>query len=374
MNRKNTLIILDDAQSITLSQRGTGQFATEQPFLFQLNILGRYAGMKILEVSQGVSQVKDFIKQNSALILAKGLHSIDECYEAGKLLNLTENEQKEALLKLKIDEAFFIDKNRSPVGVKIKTFDFPDFNLTIEEINILQKEQMDGILSHVVRNNNLNNVGTAKEEELSYHLQILMQDLKRFPFDFQKEREARLNLNSIIISNTLESLVDKGQLYRYENKISLGKGKGQFQPYVFTEKSLGEFGKQEIKGKGSIEHAFWQTRCAKAFSKKGYDVEIEYFLSKENSVDKERSLHSIDVVARNDSEKIAIEIELNDTPHILDNVLKCINGEFDSVIFAVYGAKLMKRIQSMILANAKTEKFSREGKIKIEMLSSFLEE
>lgn len=368
MSEKTTLIILDDAQLITLSQRGTGQFVTEQPFLFQINILGRYAGIKILEVSQGVSQVKDFIKQNSAIVIVKGLHSIDESYWAGKLVNLTEREQNEELLKLKIDEAFFIDKNKSPVGVKIKTFDFPDFNLTIDEINILQKEQMEEILTHVVLRDSLDNVKSSDEEELSYHAQILIQDLKKFPFDFQKEREKRLNLNSLVMSNTLESLVDEGWLCRYERKLSLGKGRGQFQPYLFNYKTILKFGKQEVKGKGDIEHAFWQCRIHKYFSEHGYKTTIEHFL--------DDGRHSVDVTAEKNNTRIAIEIENNDTPHIKENILKCIEANFDSIIISVYNAKLKKKIQSMILLDEKIEKFSRtgEGKIKIEILSAFLEE
>jgi len=215
-----------------------------------------------------------------------------------------------------------------------------------------------------------------EEAELSYNEQIVMQDLKKFPFDFQIEREIRLNINARIIADNLDALVENGWLRRHKDKISLGKGKGQFQPYIFTDKAVKEFGKQDIKGKGSIEHAFWQYRCAKYFIEKGFNVEIEYFLSEENIIDKNTtSLHSIDVVAYKDNEdRIAIEIELHDTPHIQENILKCIKAGFDLIIVAVYGAKLMKKIQSDVLSNTEIEKWSKKGEIKFEMLSAFLNE
>lgn len=86
------------------------------------------------------------------------------------------------------------------------------------------------------------------------------------------------------------------------------------------------------------------------------------------------SLHSVDLIAFNNEERIAIEIELHDTPHIQENILKCIKAGFDKIIVAVYGAKIMKKIQSHVLSNTEIEKWSKEGKIKYEMLSAFLNE
>lgn len=331
----------------------------------------RYVEINLMFNVQSLALLPPSIVEACSVVICKRLNNKDEARRAESILNLSSEEQRQAMLALKPIDAIFIDKERASTPIHILIPRYPTQLISDEQIKYFQSAFINNILRNVVREKSAD-IKSTHEEELSYHSKILMQDLKKFPFDFQSEREIRLNINSRILADSLDDLVKKGWLYRYENKISLGKGKGQFQPYVFTEKSIGEFGKQEIKGKGSIEHAFWQVRCAKYFSKKGYDVEIEYFLSKENSVDKERSLHSIDVIAQNNSERVAIEIELNDTPHIKDNILKCINSEFDNIIIAVYNAKLKKRIQSIILSDTKIEKTSREGKIKIETLSAFL--
>jgi len=147
-------------------------------------------------------------------------------------------------------------------------------------------------------------------------------------------------------------------------KINLGKGKGQFQPYLFTDKAITEFGKQKIVGKGGLEHAFWQYRCAKYFSNRGYKVEIEHFFSGGTSVD---------VVAIKGGDRVAVEIELNDTPHIKDNILKCMRERFDHIIIAVYGSKLRKRVQQTTLSDLKIEPWLKCGKLELEMLSAFLD-
>jgi len=148
-------------------------------------------------------------------------------------------------------------------------------------------------------------------------------------------------------------------------KINLGKGKGQFQPYLFTEKANTEFGKQKIVGKGSLEHAFWQYRCAKYFSNRNYTVKIEHYLSDDAT--------SVDVVATKGRERVAIEIELNDTPHIKNNILKCMREGFDHIIIAVYGSKLKKRIHQIILADTEIERWLQSSKLHLQMLSAFLD-
>lgn len=370
MHGKSTIVILEDAQFLTMGQRGASDYTTEQPFVFQNFIMGRYAKLKLLCVTQGLSQVKNLIKQNSSFVMIKGVHTLEESHEAGALLNFPEKNTSEALLNLNIDEAFIIDKTRSVSGIKIKTNDFPDFHLKIDEINDFRKDEMNEILSHVVFKTDeiADEVSTTDGEELSYQLKIVMEDLKKFPFDFQKERCERLNLNDRIIADNLEELVKEGWLSRYESLISLGKGRGQFQAYLFTEKAVKDFGRQNIKGKGSIEHSFYQYRIAKYYSGRGYKTEIEYFPFRN---DESQSLESIDVYAENERERISIEIELNDTPHIIDNIKKCIITDCDKLIMAVYGSKLMKRVQSMVLSNPEMEALLKANKIEIKMLSAF---
>jgi hypothetical protein len=89
-------------------------------------------------------------------------------------------------------------------------------------------------------------------------------------------------------------------------------------------------------------------------------------------MNKNESLESIDVVASNKLERIAIEIELQDTQHIEENIAKCMRLNFDKVIIAVYGINLKKRVTKIVQTNPEMEKWYRQEKIQIELLSSFL--
>lgn len=336
----------------------------------------RYLEINLMFNVQSLVLLPPSIMEACSIIICKRLNNKEEERKAESTLNLLRNEQSQYLMALKPPDAIFIDKERTSTPIHILIPEYPKNptqSISDEQISIIQAPFISKTLRNVIRERTNDILSVKDDEELNYNSKILIQDLKRFPFNFQSERESILNLNAKTIADNLEDLVKNKWLYRYENKISLGKGKGQFQPYLFTEKAVQQIGKQEIKGKGSIEHAFWQYRCAKYFTEKGYYVEIEHFLSQEKIEEgKNSTLESIDVIACKNNERIAIEIELNDTPHIINNILKCINAGFDCLIIAVYGSKLMKRIQSMMLSNAETEKYSREGKIKIEMLSSFL--
>ena len=333
----------------------------------------RYLEINLMFNVQSLVLLPPSIIEACSVVICKRLNNKEEERIAKSILNFLRNEQSQYLMDLKPPDAIFIDKERISKPIHILIPEYPTPLISDEQLSIIQAPFIDKILSNVIREKTSDILSIQDDEGLNYNSKILIQDLKRFPFEFQSEREIRLNINSKTITDNLDDLVKNKWLYRYENKISLGKGKGQFQPYVFTEKAIQEIGKQEIKGKGSIEHAFWQYRCAKYFTEKGYNIEIEYFPFEENNTDKNQSsLSSIDVVAQNNYEKIALEIELRDIPHIKDNIKKCINAGFDNIIIAVYGSKLMKRIQSIVLSNIESEKYTKEGKIKIEMLSSFL--
>ena len=84
---------------------------------------------------------------------------------------------------------------------------------------------------------------------------------------------------------------------------------------------------------------------------------------------------SIDVVAQSDTEKIAVEIELqNNIDHIKENILKCVNSSegFDKIIVAVYDSKMMKRVQTIPASNPEIEKWLIAEKLEFRYLNEFL--
>ncbi len=320
----------------------------------------------ILEFNiQSVVEIPQLLREGLTLIIGKRMNDQLEAETIAKMMNFINEEQKQMVLHLKIADCIYIDKERGAIPVPIIIPKYPTQNVTDEMIDSVQGEDFDRIIGCVVREKPQKTESTfSVEKELSYQSKIIMEDLKYFPFDFQGERGIRLSMNPRTIADVLEELVKQEWIRRHDSKINTGKGKGQFQPYLFTDKAITEFGKQKIVGKGGLEHAFWQYRCAKYFSNRGYKVEIEHFFSGRTSVD---------VVATKGDERVAVEIELNDTPHIKDNILKCMRERFDHIIIAVYGSKLRKRVQQTTLSDLKIEPWLKCGKLELEMLSAFLD-
>ena len=327
---------------------------------------GRYLNFIGMFNIQSIYGAPQNLRENAHIVLCKRINDKREAIVLEQLMNFSNEEQEAYMMSMPIHEGIFINKEKGSVPVPLFIPLYPTRIISDDEIHAYQERVIERITGNVVREKPAREESSQSSDgEPSYQGKLVIEDLRRFPFDFQSEREERLNINRRIISEILEQFVNKGFLKKYEKKMNLGRGKGQFQLYLFTEKAEALYGKQAIKGKGSVEHAFWQYRVAKHYQMRGFETEVEYFL--------EDGRHSIDVVAQRNGERIAIEIELNDTPHIVDNIRKCLKVNFDQVRLAVYDQKLMKRLNQFVLRDEYLEGFLRQEKIVLKYLSDFLE-
>jgi hypothetical protein len=331
----------------------------------------RYLNMTVMFIVQSGLSLPDSIREGASIVFCKRVNDKKETRILSDILNLNTKEQSDILIHLQLADGIFVNKEKGSIPVSILNTSYPIVRVSNENINQHQGYYLDRFLKGVQRtvnrtfNEEAQDSNKAKDDKvINYNANLLMNDLIRFPFDFQAERSARLNMNVSIISKALTEAIEYGLIYKSLDKINLGKGKSPFQPYLLTEKGTKRFGKQKIKGKGSIKHAFWQYRCAKYFIEKKYDTEIEHFL--------DGGLSSIDVIAKKDSEKIAIEIELNKTEHIQQNILKCLNADFNLIVIAVYGSSMVKYVENILLTNYSFEKSYKSGRIKVKMLPEFL--
>jgi len=330
----------------------------------------RYLNMTVMFIVQSSLSVPSAIREGVSIVFCKRVNDKNETRVLSDILNLTTKEQADSLMYLKLPDGIFINKEKGSIPVSILTQAYPTVRATDEDINSHQQIHLAELLRGIKRKSEFVNSNTQekpkekRKEGLSYNTNLVLQDLIRFPFDFQSERSIRLNTNSSIISKCLTELMEFGIISKSSEKINLGKGKSPFQPYLLTDTGIKKYGKQRIKGKGSIKHAFWQSRCAKHFQIKGYETEIEYFF--------ENGLSSIDVIAKKGEERVAIEIELNRTDHIQHNILKCLNADFSSVIIAVYGSSMVKYVENILLTNSDIEQHYRDGRVEVKMLPEFL--
>jgi hypothetical protein len=236
--------------------------------------------------------------------------------------------------------------------------------ITREDIERLQSPYMGRILKDIAREKPVDKEQAERQDSLTYAELIMLHDVRMYAFDPQSERGFRLDENKRIVNETLVQLDFKGYLKKHPEKLNIGKGKGQFQLYLLTPKAIEKYGKQNMKGKGSLLHKFWQYRCAKYFKNNGYEVKIEHFLP--------NNTQSVDVVAIKSSERLALEIEFNNSVQIIKNIKKCIRYDFDKIIIAVYLQSFQKTVSKMILSNPDFEEWFNNERITVELLSSFI--
>lgn len=332
----------------------------------------RYLNMTVMFIVQSSLSVPDSLREGASIVFCKRVNDKKETRVLTDILNLTSQEQSDILIHLELADGIFINKEKGSIPVSIVNGPYPSTRVSDEDLKRHQGRYLEKIMEGVVRKVERTCDDKTNEEskadnsgEIDYNTNLLIIDLARFPFEFQAERSARLNMNVSIISKILSEAIELGFIEKSPDKINLGKGKSPFQPYLLTDIGTRKFGKQKMKGKGSIKHAFWQYRCAKYFLEKKYETEIEHFL--------EDKVSSIDVVAKKDNEKIALEIELNKTDHIQHNILKCLNAGFTLIVIAVYGASMVKYVENILLANSNIEEHYKRGIIAVRMLSEFLD-
>ena len=327
----------------------------------------RYLNMTVMFIVQSSLSVPDSLREGASIVFCKRVNDKKEARVLSDILNLTSKEQSDLLIHLELADGIFINKEKGSIPVSIVNGAYQTVAVSDSEIERHQDLHLNEILNGVRRSVEVSEKEdkSSLEEEIDYNMLLVMMDLVKFPFDFQSERSDRLNINVGIISKVLANCVTTGFLDKSNDKINLGKGKSPFQPYLLSEKGVKKFGKQIIKGKGSIKHAFWQYRCAKHFNTKNYKTKIEYFL--------EGGFSSVDVVAEKVSEKIAIEIELNKTDHIQVNISKCLDADFSLIVIAVYGSEMMKYMKNILLTNLKFEEEFKRERIVVKMLPEFLD-
>lgn len=331
----------------------------------------RYLNMTIMFIVQSGLSVPDSLREGASIVFCKRVNDKKENRVLSDILNLTSKEQSDVLIHLQLADGIFINKEKGSIPVSVINVAYPTRRVSDEDIEQHQGMYLEKILEGVERkveepcNENTQEKNIEKnKEKIDYNTNLLIIDLVRFPFDFQAERSARLNINVSIISRILTEVIELGLIKKSPDKINLGKGKSPFQPYLITDEGKIKFGKQKIKGKGSIKHSFWQYRCAKYFLERKYETEIEHFL--------DDGISSVDVMAKRDNEKIAIEIELNKTDHIQHNILKCLNADFTLIVIAVYGSSMKKYVENILLTNSIFEKNHTVGRIEVRMLPEFL--
>jgi hypothetical protein len=280
-NYKN-LIVLEDIVESLRSPTNNANFLRENTFYIKAVNEARYLNIILIFIVQSVFDLPMMIREGAQIVLCKRLNDKAETPIIGNMMNFSTKEQEEYMMPIRIEEGIFVDKAKGAIPIPVTIPKQAKRSSTRQEIHEKQREHIQKITQQINREKPAQKEENLKED-LAYNSRIIMNDIKHFVFDTQDERGARLSLSTSTINNIIKDLKLNGWLRQHDEKINLGKGKSQYQIFLFTRKAIEKFSRQNLKGKGSIIHAFWQYRIAKKFTQKNYKVEIEYFPSKENN-------------------------------------------------------------------------------------------
>jgi len=165
--------------------------------------------------------------------------------------------------------------------------------------------------------------GGKREEGFSDFEALLLKDIGKHRFSSTSDRYARLGLNAYQGNKAKDFLIEKGLIEAKDFPTQTGR----IKLLIPTEKSrtlLEIFGVNPnfSHRKGGPEHGYWKDRLADYFREKGYRVTEEKPIGGGKSVD---------LVAENDKERIAIEIETGKSDAFY-NLTKDLKEGFDKVV------------------------------------------
>jgi len=165
--------------------------------------------------------------------------------------------------------------------------------------------------------------GKREEEGFSDFEALLLRDIGKHRFSSTSDRYARLGLNAYQGNKAKDSLIEKGLIEVKDFPTQTGRVK-LLIPMEKSRTLLATFGVNPnfSHRKGGPEHGYWKEMLAVYFREKGYRVTEEKPIGGGKSVD---------LVAENDKERIAVEIETGKSDAFY-NLTKDLKEGFDKVV------------------------------------------
>jgi len=207
------------------------------------------------------------------------------------------------------------------------------------EILSEEKTQGKAVFSELLEGEKITEKLAEKPLGISPQELMVLKDILKHGFSSTWERYQRLGLNAYQGNKLKESLLQKDLI---EVK-DLPTPTGRIKYWVLTAKAkdvLRELGINPNVSfrKGGPEHQYWKRKIAEEFQRRGYKVTEEYPIG---------GGKTIDLVAVNDKERVAIEIETGKSDAV-SNVKKALDSGFDRVICIPVNRRISQRISRVI--------------------------
>lgn len=165
---------------------------------------------------------------------------------------------------------------------------------------------------------------------------MFLEDVVSYPDDGVKTRYRRLGLSAGTGNRVKEQLLEQGWLE--DQVVEFGRTRKVLLRLTKQSKEALNLGSSEPQH-GSIIHEYWKRFYAQRFREQGYQVEFEV----------PRKSGRVDVVAKNESEKIAIEIETGKSDFVR-NVKQSLLAGYDKVLVVAADRKAFAKVERELAA------------------------
>ncbi len=323
--RMRQIVAFDEARKV-FKKDYKSDFGT--PYLEQMMAQIREFGVGFVLADQMPHALPDAVKSNVCATICLSLSNGKDIEDIARTMRLTK-EQADFLGKLPVGQGIVKLADRWPEAFHIAIPYLPlERFVTDEEIERHMKQHIGNELKEKkgtplsevlakadtkspspkpemrpddfkVRVNEVKRTKTSQARDFLIHIE-------KYPDLNVTERYMALGLSGYRGNRIQKELLEKGYI------VEVRKGKAVY--LELTEKGRASIGspQQKMAGKGSTEHKTYQMKIQKYYEDLGYNAYIE----------KDLDGKSIDVLVNKAGRLIAIEIELNITDHIIDNVSK----------------------------------------------------
>jgi hypothetical protein len=165
---------------------------------------------------------------------------------------------------------------------------------------------------------------------------VFLEDVVNYPDDGVKTRYGRLGLSAGTGNRVKDQLLDQGWL---EDQVAeIGRTRKVLLRLTSRAREALNLGSSEPQH-GSIAHEYWKRFYAQRFREQGYRVEFEV----------PRESGRVDLVARKDKEKIAIEIETGKSD-FLRNVRQGLAAKYDKILIVATDKRAFAKVERELAA------------------------
>lgn len=314
------------------------EFASGSSPLSRLVSTAREFGEGLILSDQMPSSLGDAVLANVYTQISLSLSSMKDIRQVSAAMGLNP-EQRQVLnnLPLRTGICKMAGRYMKPFLFQLPDIHF-DKSVTDEEVKKHMASKTDFGNEECVTVKQTKETSVSNEPTISFseNEKIMLNDIKNHPYKPLSKRTEQLGFTTYMTGKVCRELIEKSLINEVKVKpVSSGRGRS-FVLFELTSEGKNVTGSQNFgKGKGGLEHCYYQHQLQTILSQHGWLCEIEQY----------RNGKACDIGLTNGQRKIAIEIAASNPSKELSNIEKDIAAGWNEIWIISTTAKIMEYIR-----------------------------